>query len=325
MPSLYLVPYTIRIKDIINGKYIKPGDRNEWGADLLEVLSAYLGNDIPNLPFNPKEKNKKTIRLESYTREDRTLSGILKAGDYGIEADLLNVENDEPTYTRQMLDAELIPYFFMIKIPTNTSTGIAIFQRLGNRGFKDIFEKDFSSHFEGKFSGQYKIEINPLVPREIVKRYLENRIVKIRLIKHRFPKEVSDVDLTGIPEEEQGEAEFSLKAHRNRDLPKPLLDRFRNNVDKFLGEDDVSVGSLLEIKNFQDFQADNVKVEVRIGTKYRTIDLSNIDHLKFSEDVTDKVSTNPKTGHPEFSEIKISAEEFLTECAEAIWGEASNE
>ncbi|MGG6242867.1 hypothetical protein ACQ4N7_30090 [Nodosilinea sp. AN01ver1] len=185
MPSLYLVPYTVRVKDVLNDRYVNPGNEKEWGVDLLEILKTYIVSDLPSIPFDPKDKSKKTIRYESLSQDERKIFGTLKAGEYGIEADLLDVENDETNYTRQMLDAELIPYFFMVKVPTHTPSGIMLFQRLGNRGFKDIFERDFSNYINGKFSEQYRIEINPLVPREMVKRYLANRIVKIRLIKYQ--------------------------------------------------------------------------------------------------------------------------------------------
>jgi len=321
MPSLYLVPYTIRVKDLSDNRNINPGDETGWGVDLLEIIKTYIESDMPSLPFDPGDKFKKIIRHESLHQDGRKLFGILKAGEYGIEADLLDIENNQTNYTRQTLDAELIPYFFMIKIPTNTPTGIMLFQKLGNRGFKDIFERDLSNYINGKFFGQYRIEINTLVPREMVSRYFENRIVKIRLIKYSFPREVSDVDLTGIPEDEQGEAEFVLKAHRNREFPANFLEKFRSGVDHFLGEENVSVGSILEIQNFE---ADNIKVEVRIGPRYRTIDLSNVDKLKFSEDITDKVRLDPATGHPDFDRLKTAAEEFLNDCAQAIWGETTD-
>ena len=322
MTSLYLVPYSIRMRDTTNDKYIKLGDKQEWGSDFLEILHSYLEQEMPSLSFDPEAKAKKTIRSESFSREGRTVIGMLKAGEYGFESDLHDVEVDQTRYTRQTIDAELIPYFFLAKIPINTTNGIAIFQRLGNRGFKDVFEKDLNNYIAGKYSSQYRIEVTPLLPRDMVKRYLENRIVKIRLIKHSFPKEVSDVDLSGIPDEEQGEAEFILKASRDRSFPEKLLNKFRDDIDAFLGEGNSPVGSILEIK---DFQADNVKIEVRVGNSYRTIDLSNIDKLRFSEDITDKVKLNPDSGHPEFEDLKKIATEFLDVCAEALWGENSNE
>lgn len=322
MPSLYLAPYAVRMKDVKNDKYIKLGDRKEWGDDFLDILHNYLEKEMPSLSFDPEDKNKKTIRPETFCREERTIVGMLKAGEYGFESDLHDVEIDEVKYTRQTNDAELIPYFFLAKVPRTTTSGIAIFQRIGNRGFKDIFEKDINNYVQSRFSSQYRIEISPLLPRDMVKRYLENRIVKIRLIKYRFPKEVSDVDLSGIPNEEQGEAEFTLKAHRNQTFPDSLLGKLRGNIDSFLGNSDSSVGSVVEIK---DFQADNVKIEVRIGNSYRTIDLSNIDRLKFSEDVTDRVKLNLDSGHPEFRDLRKVGIEFLNDCAEALWGEISDE
>lgn len=322
MPSFYLVPYSIRMKDLENDKYIKLGDKGEWGDDFLDLLHSYLEKEMPSMSFDPEDKNKKTIRPEKFSKEDRIVVGMLKAGEYGFESDLHDVEVDETKYARQTNDAELIPYFFLTKIPSTTTNGIALFQRIGNRGFKDVFEKDLNHYIQGKFSSQYRIEISPLLPRDMVKRYLENRIVKIRLIKYGFPKEVSDVDLSGIPNEEQGEAEFTLKAHRNQTFPDSLLGKLRGNIDSFLGDGDSSVGSVLEIK---DFQADNVKIEVRIGNSYRTIDLSNIDRLKFSEDITDRVKLNPDSGHPEFEDLKKVGIEFLNDCAEALWGEGSNE
>jgi hypothetical protein len=315
--NIYLAPYSIRVRDVKNDRYVNAGDRNDWGADLLEVFSTYFEMHMPSLPFDPEDKNKKTIRPEFCKKEARTIFGIVKAGEYGLKSELRNVENDQSSYERQTTDAELIPYFFLLNIPNETSQGIAIFQRLGNRGFKDIFDKDFSSHIKGRFSSQYKVEISPLIPRDMVKAYLRNRILKVKLIKHSFPKEVSDVDLSGLPKEEQGEAEFILKAGRNKGFPTSLLDKLRGNIDSFLGGNNTSVGSLLEI---QGFQADNVKIEVQVGDKRRTIDFSNIDKLRFTEDVTNRVKIDTNSGSPDFEDLKKIALEFYNDCADALWG-----
>lgn len=322
MPSFYLAPYSIRVKDLETDDYIRLGSKDEWGIDFLEVLYTYLVQDMPSLIFNKRAREKKTLRREFFQKDGRTITGILKAGEYGFGSDLHNVESDETKYTRQTIDAELIPYFFLAKIPNTTKSGIAIFQKLGNRGFKSIFEKDLNNYLKDKVSSQYRIEISSLVPREMVKHYLTKRIVKIRLIKHSLPQEISDVDLSGIPDEEQGEAEFTLKANRNESFPAKLLDKFRSNIDTFLGEENASVGSILEIK---DFQADNVKVEVRVGNSYRTIDLSNVDKLRFSEDITDRVTLNPDSGHPKFEDTKEIAEELASDCAKALWDEDFHE
>jgi len=317
VPSLYLVPYSIRVKDIQQNQDVKPGCIQDWDNDLLEVLSTYIEHEMPFLSFNPEEKDKKTLRKDTFEKEDRIFSSTIKAGEYGIVSDLHDVQTDQSKYSRQPIDAELIPYYLMVKVPVTTSSAIAIFQRVGNSGFKDIFEKDFGSYIHQKFHGRYRITIDPLVPTDLVKKYLENRITKIRFIKYSFPGEISDVDLSGTPDEEQGEAEYVIKAHRNKPFPLPLLDKFNRGVDDFLGETTSSVGSILELR---EFNADNVKVEVRIGTSYRTIDLSNLDRLKFAEDITNKVGVEDN-GMYKIEDLKKSALEFLGDCSEAVWGE----
>ena len=207
---------------------------------------------------------------------------------------------------------EMLP----IKIPTNADLGIIIFQKIGNLGVKELFFKDFSDYFKKKII-DYTLEIDPLIPTDLVKRYLTNRIVKIRLIKFGYPRDISDIDLSGLPDEEEGESEFILKAKRNGQLPAQIIQQLRSGVDKFLGSSELSVGSILEIK---DFQADNVKVEVRVGDSYRTVDLSNSDRLKFSEDISGRVVIDPTKGHPQFDSIHLLAESFLADCATAIWG-----
>jgi hypothetical protein len=317
MSGFSLVPYTIRLRDHINDKDVLPGDKSNWGEDLLKILDDYLENSIPTLPVDPSDREKKIIRRQSHTLKARTISGILTAGGYGYEASLVDVEEDTVSYTRQMNDAELVPYYFLIRLPTTTPTGIAIFQKFRNLGAKDLFFKDFNEFLRNRFGGQFSLEMDALIPTDLVKRYLDNRIVKVRLIKYGYPREISDVNLDAIPEEEIGESEFILKAKKRGSLPEQILNPLRSGVETFLGSSDSAVGSILAINNFQ---ADNVKVEVRIGKSYRTINLSNVDRLKFSEDITEKVKIDLNSGHPEFDSIDELANTFLKDCSEAIWG-----
>lgn len=317
MSGFSLVPYTIRLRDRLNDKDVLPGNAKNWGSDLLKILDEYLESIIPVLPLDPSDREKKVIRRQSHTLEARTIQGILTAGEYGYEASLVDVEEDTISYTRQMNDAELIPYYFLFRLPTNTLTGIAIFQKFGNLGVKDLFFKDFNELLRSRFGGQFSLEMDALIPTDLVRRYLDNRIVKIRLIRYGYPREISDVNIDDIPEEEIGESEFILKAKKKGSIPEKILSTLRSGVETFLGSSDAPVGSILAISNFQ---ADNVKVEVRIGKSYRTINLSNVDRLKFSEDITEKVKIDHTSGHPEFDSIDELAKTFLKDCSEATWG-----
>ena len=292
------------------------GDKNK--VDLLEVIQHYLANEIPSLPLDPSDNQ--VIRSELFNRKGRYLNGILRFGGYGHGSMLLDVQADTISYERQLNDAELIPYFYLIKIPPTVNRGIIIFQKLGNLGVKEMFYKDFNEYFKNAHQ-DYVLEIDPLIPNDLVTQYLENRIVKIRLIKYGFPSDIADVPRDGIPQETEGETEFVLKAKKNGSFPSHMVNMLKNNIKDFLGSNDSSVGSILEVKNFQ---ADNVKIEVRIGNSYRTVDLSNTERLSFSEDISGRVKINLNTGHPEFDSIEKLAESFLNDCGTAIWGEHTN-
>ena len=320
--NIFLAPYSIRLKDTVSGNYVSLGNKQEWGNDLFELLYSYLKNDMPCIPFDPEDSSKRTIRLETCIKQERTIYGIVKSGEYGLQSELHDVESNMSSYERQFTDAELIPYFFLVKMPPMTMQGILILQKLGSRGCKGAFEKDFNEYIKSKFASQYLVEISSLVPKDLVKAYLRRRIIKIKLIKHSFPNEVSDVDLRGLPTDEQGEVEYILKARRNKTLPESLVDKFRGNVDTFLGGGSTPVGSLLEI---QGFEADNVKVEVQVGSSCRTIDLSNVDRVRFTEDITERVRIDTESGRPILDDIKKIATEFLEDLSSAIWGEVSDE
>jgi len=314
MSRFSLAPYTIRVKDRATNQYIQLGSKAKTGFDVLKMLHHYLENAIPSLPLEPNDDH--VIRGESFNLNNRSISGILRAGGYGYSSSLLDVEADTISYERQLKDAELLPYYFLARVPTTTESGILIFQKIGNLGVKDLFFKDFNDYFK-KNLNEYTLEVDPLIPTDLVKQYLNNRIVKIRLIKFGYPRDIADIDLSGLPNEEEGESEFILKARRNGEFPQQIIQKLRNGIDKFLGSSEFPVGSILEIK---DFQADNMKVEVRIGESYRTVDLSNADRLKFSDDISGKVVIDPTKGHPQFDSIHALAESFIADCATAVWG-----
>jgi len=315
MSRFFLVPYTIRVKERATNQYVLLGNKTKLGFDLLDVIEHYLGNVIPSLPLDPKVNQ--VIRNEKAVRKDRAIEGIIRAGEYGYAASLLDVEADTISYERRFNDAELIPYYFLVKIPSTVDAGIIIFQRFGNSGIKDSFFRDFNNYFKKQLD-EYMLEINPLVPKDMVKHYLQNRIVKIRLIKYGLPTDIADINSDAIPEGTEGESEFILKAKKNGEFPAVILDKLRGGIDQFLGSSDLPVGSILEIR---EFQADNIKVEVRVGNSYRIIDFSNSDRLKFSDDISAKVEIDLQTGHPKFDSIGVLSRKFLEDCAEAIWGE----
>lgn len=58
------------------------------------------------------------------------------------------------------------------------------------------------------------------------------------------------------------------------------------------------------------YNCDNVKVEVELGGRKKTIDLNHPESLKADIDITETIRIN-NDGHPEFSSIDASAIDLL--------------
>jgi hypothetical protein len=318
MTKFSLVPYSIRVRKKRSNQYIPlsgiPVHEPTSSADLLNFLQDYLTAVIPKRPHNPDEDE--VLRVDSTKLVKRSICGRLKGGQRGYGSDLVDTKTGDIDYERKVFHAEIIPYYFLAAIPFNSDKGIIIFQKLKNLGIKDLFFNDFYSHFSSVFGSEYVLEIDPLVPKEMLKKYLKERVLKIRLIKQGFPRDTFDVDLDGFPDDEDtGEVEFVVKAGRKGSLPASFLNIFYQGIDKFLESSNEPVGSIIEVKNFE---YDNVKVEVQVGKKIRTVDISNPDRLNYSEDISG-IETDLQ-GHPKFDIIDELGRSFLQDISLDIFG-----
>lgn len=313
MSRFSLAPYVLRIKQKDSSQYLQFGSIGSF--DLLEVIHEYLLKVLPSLPID--SQTKEVIKISHLDKKDRIISGRFDAGENGYGSKLLDTETGSLSYERKPSEAELIPYYFIIKLPTKVDKGIVIFQRFKNYGIKDLFVDSFNQYFSNRFSNEYSLEIDPLVPKNLIKSYIQGRIVKIRLIKQGFPRDIFDVSSDGLPNDEDfdGNCELVLSSSRNGHLPTKIRSMLSKNIDKFLDSDDAAVGSLIEVKNFT---FDNVKIQVRIGNSYRTVNFSDTNRLRYYEDVSGlEVDTN---NHPKFDIIDTRAKAFLKDIAISIWG-----
>jgi hypothetical protein len=316
MARFSLVPYTIRVKEKRTKTYLPLGDIDR--LDLIDIIDSYL-RTISNSASDLDDTS--VIQAGKYNLGNRVLNGIIKGGHAGYTADLIDTQTDALSYQRKISDAELIPYYFLMKLPINADKGIVIFQKFDQSGIKEIFFEGFHGYFKMKLGDDYTLELYPLVPKDLIREYLKGRIVKVRLIKQRFPRDISDVRFDAIAEDDDFSSELIYSAKRNASLPKRILDKiFPNGIDKFLESDDKPVGSMVEVENFE---FNKIKLKVRVGKSYRTIDMSDTDKLRYSQDISDEVEKD-SDGHPKLNSIDSLAKEFLGNLADSVWGEVGN-
>jgi len=314
MSKFSLAPYTLRLKRKNSSNYFFFED--VLGLDFIDVLHEYLSNVLPSLPIN--NQTGEVIKVTSIKKENRTIYGQFEAGHNGYGSTLLNTVTDTVSYERNTLDAELIPYYFLVRLPSKVDKGILILQRFNSIGVKTLFFDNFTQHLKAKISDEYILEINPLVPKGLIKEYINGRFIKLRLIKQGYPKDIIDIPPDAIPDDNEfdGESELILSAPKNGILPYHIRSMFSTNLDKFLNSDDVSVGSIIEVKNFD---YDNIKMQVRVGNSYKTINLSDMGKLRYYEDISG-INLNAN-GHPKFDIIDSVAKSLLKDLAMSIWGD----
>ena len=228
MARYSLAGYIIRAK--INGQYAQLGSVNIGSSiiDIFIIFQNYFNSRISSPSHDPT--GRKLLRATHFEQRDRQLFGIIETGEYGYESELYNVGTGNISYKRRIEDAEMLPFYFMIYLPQHANEGILLLQRFKQFGIRTIFEKDVNRYIKD-LSYPLKLEINPLVPRQLVEKYLKGRIVKLRFIRFGWPSDITDAyDRQGHYEEE-GYTELVISAKKRGNIP--VLEKIRDFLNNF--------------------------------------------------------------------------------------------
>lgn len=293
MPRFFLSAYTVRVRNPSADTYEQLGNFDGQGSDLFIVFNDYLQRRRVIDPL-ANEGARKVLRVTRSENPQRTrnISGIIEAGDYGFTSRLYDTDQNLFSYNRRTVEAELLPYFFITQLPRQVDEGVLVLQRTGQYGIRTLLSQDFDREFSELYPSR-RIEINPLIPQQMIQDYLLNgRIAKIRLVKFSISSDIAENYDVGDHEESLGYEEHVIVAQRRHNIP--LVGRIR----EFLNQE----RNLTRIVEIQNFEYNNVKIEVELNGNRRTIDLSHLERLRAQYDVTEDVEIGPD-GHPTFASI----------------------
>ena len=289
----------MRLKDKDTKSFL-PLDRFEEMQDFLSFFREYLNDRISDYYVDVERRKLLRVSRASSSKSKRVLRGIVLSGEYGYEADLYDMEASTVSYRRSQRDAEMMPFYFLVHLPKGVNEGILILQKRAQFGIRTAFLRDFE-HYFNEFYPRIQIEINSLVPPQLINRYLQDgNLTTLRFIRFRIPSDVIDSYEGGGHVEEEGTAELVIKARRRDGIP--LLARVRDVVNG-----NRSVTEMIELR---DFDYDNVKVEIELNGKRKIFDLSNIMSLQANYDITQDVAIGGD-GHPVFESIDALALDLL--------------
>lgn len=298
------------------GISVRDDQRNLELHDLRGTSLLRYFNDIAESSVNEYDKDSalenifayNTVNLQTITNNaNQNLYDILylriKTGDFGEESEIVDSDTGETTHTKSVDEADVMPFGCCMIVPCGEYTeGIVLTQSLGRNGITSIIKKKFNEYIRN-IDNQFRIVLNPIVPRQYMERILNEGILKtIRLISFEVPDD--DADRYGI---DRG----ARRVIQERVIRRPtgfVQNKYERIMQCLRGERAYS--TIIEL---DDFEIDDLKMEFSLGKRNKTISMRGLDNLVINEDVTDSVEI--KNGHPTFeslcSVMKEIGEEYL--------------
>lgn len=209
--------------------------------------------------------------------------GKIKTGNYGLPSEIVDPETGVVTYVKTDKEAEVLPFYFSMSIPATgdnepTFKGILIYQMIGVNSMRTAFEASFEKKIKS-IDPNLKLIVGHLAPISYVQKFLDNGLLdKITLTKYyKYDDPASKVQ-NGFSWEAK---ELTIKK------PTDFVSKKRDPILRFL-KGATNLYSIIEVKDFG-FEYDTMKFNFTMGGKSKTINLSNLEMLAITEDITDKV------------------------------------
>lgn len=312
MPTkrVLLSAYTIRIRKKQQKAKHEKLDAFDGSSDFLKTASDFLQEHLKRQQHDPEAKH--LMNLQRFKKEDRTIAGIIRAGQYGQACDVYDAAKSEYTYKKNTTEADMLPFYFRIEVPTDCDEGFLIVQRVHSGGIKTSLTKQLATHFE-TLNPDLKLEFNGLMPEEIVRTSIgKGQVQKVRFIHYGFPSDIAE--RYGVKHREQeGTMELVFKARRNSFIP------LKDEVINFIKKEKKDVGGFYELKGMN-FEVQEVKVEVKVGKQTRTVNLAEIQSSPIY-DVTPDVQFSKKDGNVTYESIHAAAESIAEALKTGVYGE----
>lgn len=303
MNSVALALYIVRVRDKTQKKYLNLN--NIEGKTFSNIFLEYC-EARKNISQN--KELKKVINIKSVGVTDKIIHGEIETGNYGYTSSIKKISTSEVSHEKEIDEADMVPLFFCSFIPEDSYKGIMCLERFRTFGTKTILEEDFNLYLD-EINMNARVNFHPMLPQDVAKQYFaKGSISKIRLIKNSIPDDIADKNKEKYKIGEIGSFEYVMNAKRNGALPfiKEPIVKFLNN--------EIGLKNIFEIDKIE---YDNIKVELEIGRKKRTINLKNIDNLVGDIDISDDVRFE-KNGHPNYDSIKEIAQDIVLEYGKII-------
>lgn len=228
MTKFKLTPYTIRVKQRCTDKSLPFDNIDGHGTSFLEILREYFNDMQRTQVLDPTQK---TISVDNIKFSQNDLCGILKSGEYGIEADFVDVKTHDVIHSaRKSYHSETLPFFFLFHIPDGAERGFSILQTFKVQGIKTILERTLNEHIRNM---GLTVQFNQLISQKLIEALESSRLVELRFIRYDVPRDTADKVHNGSPEEILEERVYRAKPKRSINLKARLKEMLANQETSY--------------------------------------------------------------------------------------------
>ncbi|WMJ78467.1 MULTISPECIES: hypothetical protein [unclassified Sedimentibacter] len=292
MSNISIASYTIGIKNKNDDESYSLN--NIDGLQFIDIFDNFITEN--NQIYENNEVLEKIFKFEGCIQEEKSqdnnclfnyIIGRIKTGSYGQEAEIINSTTGNFRFNKNEDDAEVMPFNFILAIPPGeVNRGILILQKNGIFGIKTLFEKILSDYLK-TVSLDYKLFLGNVAPMAYLEKLFEYGVLqRIRFFRYEIPNDIGNqIGLlnNGVNE-----------SYEEYVINKPT-GFIRNNIDR-IRECIRGQRNLATIVQLNNFEYENIKLEFKLGAKYKTINLSDVSSISFNDDITNLVTLNG--GHP---------------------------
>lgn len=245
-----------------------------------------------------------------YAGTSTSISGTYQTGQYGFESEIYNTKKRRVSYKRGTEEADMMPFHFSFyfpqdRNPAQQARGLLVLSRFNTLGVRQLTIPHLQHYFSLRFPG-LKLGISRVVPRIVMETILRDGLIRsIRLIKKTIPSDIADA-LAESDREKVQEVELVIRSKRKSNFSE--IDALMRAIDRR-----AHPSSIFTVDSFKH---DNIKLEVEMDGKIRTVDLGNL--AKLSSNIEVSILPGPN-GHPPIAAWLGEADALATDMAKS-WG-----
>lgn len=234
------------------------------------------------------------------------VAGIIRSGEYGYSADIVDPDSQKISYRKKANEAEAKPFYFMFCFPRTEGNKVLVaLQNLGQASIKGVLEKRLKTYLKGNVEQKIEVIIGNLAKQKYIEEYIKKgEIDKIILTKYSKYEDLAD-QIIGQNLQCQ-KSDYVIYKPVQIGLKEKFFRLLRGNAD---------IRGVIEIPG-QKFDYDDLKIEVKNGKNTKTIDFSDFHRFSIRENVEDRIQIID--GHPVPESIKTVCVEILIEYLEEL-------